>query len=243
MVKVKTVINVIDDYLEKCSDRTDIPRVVTKQFERFIDTYGQIDHEEVSVYDENGNEIYHNVGKSHSVRTDMQYLMSLGLYNLNSIHNHPSAIEPDYARIPTYFSEADLTKLLITDMDGSYLFHSQTACGGNGYRMTVIRGKGWSDSDRIRYIEAGENLVKNCRKYVGDYHITMVEKAIELADEYRDSKNWKGVSDVKITDFYEQAHIETIKEMGTMDEYLEKNKVYDGFKNAHCKLRIIKSKD
>ena len=169
--------------------------------------------------------------------------MSLGLYDLNSIHNHPSAIDKDYARIPTYFSEADLLKLLISDSDGNYLFHSQTACGGNGYRMTVIRGKGWTRKDEVQYLKAGENLVKNCREYVGDYHITMVEKAIELADEYRDSKDWKGVSSVKLTDFYEQAHIETIKEMGTMDEYLEKNNVYDGFKNAHCKLRIIKSKD
>ena len=242
MVKVKTLILAIDDYLEKCSDGTDIPRTVTKQFERFADTYGQIDHEEVSIYDENGNEIYHNVGKAHSVKTDMDYIMSLGLYGLNSIHNHPSAVDPDYAMIPTYFSPADLIKLLVTDRNGNYLFHSQTACGGNGYRMSVIRGKDWTDKDRLAYTEAGDKLVDCCRKYYGDYHLKLLTKAVDLADEYRESKNWRGVSEVKISDFYGQAHEETIKEIGTMEQYLQKNNVYDGFKNAHCKLRIIKSK-
>ena len=248
MVKYKYILDSIEVYIEKCSDGTDIPRAVTKQFERFTEKYGKLtDHEEVSVYDDNGNEVYHNVGNAHSVKTDIMSLIDSGyVENLNSIHNHPSSTDPKYALIPTYFSEADINKLLILgDGDGlySYLFHSTTCCGSNGYRMTLIRGKDFTDGDEANYVNAGQYLVDNCRDYYSKYSSALKKNAILRADEYRESKDWKGVSEVKVEDFYKQAHEDTIKELGTMEQYLKKNGVYDGFKNAHCKLRIIKSKD
>ena len=155
MITYEIIVKSIDDAILKCSsDGTTFPKEVSKELDNFIKTYGNLeDHEELSLYDNKGNLLTHEVGEAHGVGVDLdQYDNFEGMH---VFHNHPTLFTDN---LPTYLSVADMKTLLRSNYEGNNLLKSVTAVSPNGSRMTLIKTNDFDFDDNTRMVMANLNI-------------------------------------------------------------------------------------
>lgn len=237
MVTKDIIIKSIDDAIIKCSkDGTTFSKELSKQLEKFTKEYGGLtDHEELSLYESNGDILIHKVGTAHTVGVN---LMDYDDYeNLHVFHNHPSSF---IGKVPTYLSVPDMQHLLLSNNEGKNLLKSVTAVSPNGSSMTVIKTNefNFSDIDSNNAREVMIKLNKYCREYHDQYTDNVIDYMTEKAIDYQNRTG----DTIRASVFEDEAREHVLKEMGTMGSYLKKEGIYDDLKSVGLKVKIKNGK-
>lgn len=141
----------------------------------------------------------------------------LNLYNENGElaleHNHPLY---DDEKLPVFLSHIDIMALgtskatLETGVyeDEEYVFKSVTCEGGNGTRMTMVRGDNFSMADKRAVDMIAFQFSNDVFNYYEDYCSDDVisKKFYEIRDKYfEENPNVQMITDEQVSQFTEQA--------------------------------------
>ena len=229
MVGIEFISKSLDDAIIKCSDGASLSRPLRKSLKGFADEYGKLtDHEELSIFDSDGNLITHSVGKGHSVDVDDDKLRDDGYTNLHITHNHPTLFQDN---VPTYLSENDMESFAFEEM-----YKSISAVSPNGTSMTLIKNDNYqTEFDEDKVWNSMLDLHDSCQSYYDLYEDRVIEYMTDKAIEYQDNHPGQFI---KASTFREEATRNVLEQMGTMEEYLKKKGVYDSLESVNVKLRI-----
>lgn len=229
MVNREIIIKSIDNAIIKCSsDGTTFSKEVSEQLEIFQQRYGDLtDHEELSLYDKNGNLLTHEVGEAHGVGVNLwEYGDN---EDLHVFHNHPTLFTDS---VPTFLSVPDMKSMMRNNLEGGRLLRSVTAVSPNGSRMTLIKTNDFKYSASVE--DAIVNLNSKCIEYYETYSDRVVDYMVTKAVEYQSETG----RTIRATEFRQEASEKVIKEMGTMQSFLKKNGVIDDLKSVNLKVKI-----
>lgn len=238
MVKYKTILSIIETEIEKCNDGTSFTRALTNSLNNWADKNRKQDHEIMAFYDKEGNLIFEedNGDENGVVMSDEDFekiFEKEGYNNLDLTHNHPSL---HIDNIPTYLSTTDRDMLLVRNSKGEYCFRSMSAETPNGYRVTIVKNNNFSEDNHFDYEDTFNLYNLHCKDYHNAYKEIQNDYAREKFYEYKkQGKKFSGEELRKESIEY------TLKKLGSLDKYLRERGVFDNFKKANCKLRIVKN--
>lgn len=242
MVKYSAIIDIIDSYLEKTHDGTSMSKI-NSSLDNFAEKYGQIkDHEEISFYTDNGKEIMHLVGQEHGVddKTLKPLTDKLEEENYTDVHvdhNHPTVWDTN---VPTFLSENDMLTLMETNNDGDYIYRSISAESPNGSRMTIIRNDKFNNEDHTMFKEVIQKINRESLHYsIITYKDAHMKALQQLSKEYTGNNKKEYL---KSKEFHKKADDLAIKKVGTLEDYLKNQGLYDELSSVNCKLRIKQPK-
>ena len=244
------ILKTITEEITKCNDGTSIPKAVTKALDNFAQQYANLkDHEEISFYTENGEEITHIVGQEHGVDEKTLEEIDKKLFeenytNVNVDHNHPTVWDKF---VPTFLTENDMANLKEKNSNGDYIYRSVSAESPNGSRMTILRNNKFSEADYPLFEKTIEEINTYGLRYSISHYKSVHMKV--LTEMTKDFEKWyysKENEDLHMDTyeylnsrkFQEEAHRRTIEKIGTLEDYLEKQGLLSDLEKANCKLRI-----
>ena len=216
----------------KCSDGTSLGKL-KESFTNFNKKYGSLEYETLSIFDENGKEVYHTDGNTHSVSVsdkDESDLYDNGYKDLNVNHNHPSCYENN---VPTYLSKGD-TENLLTKKDGKYLYRSISATAANGSTMTVLRNNKFDSSNEKDYNKACRLMIDVSNEYYSRFKDNTIEYMVNKAIDYQNNTG----KTIKASTFKQEAENHVFNEMGSLKQHFDKYGVFNDFEKCNAKLRI-----
>lgn len=237
MVKYKTILSAIDEYLigndiVKTHDGTSMKKI-WDSINKFQEEYGQNRYEHVEFYNEKGKKIYHYT--SNRVDScglpDTDYFDRPGNQNLHLMHNHPSNWHE--LEIGTCLSEGDTNNLLWKNNEGEYNFRSVTCSSPNGFTMTLLRSDNFSDENIEHFNKTCGELREAYSEYKQIYanidNRKKINEYLESHPKYKDLS----VDEIKI-----KLKHDYIKDNGTFSDYLKQKGIYDDFEKCNMKLRV-----
>lgn len=241
MVKFKSIIKVINDYIIKTHDGTSMSLIKPLQKE-FAEKHKNIKtHEAVIFWDNEGNELNYIKGKIDknnpkssyrvTVREYLNQLKDSDYYDLHADHNHHSHY---LYGIPTYLTCSDMYKLLIKNKNDKHVFRSISAEAPNGSRMTIIRGNKFNaNTDELFYLNTINKIDKACSNYYGLY----VSQVFSDTDKEQ-NRNTKLNINYNYNSLHKKSVEKFVKENGTLEHYLKSQGLYDDLAKINCKIRI-----
>ena len=235
MVNKEIIQKSLDDAISKCSDGTSFSKPLRKAMNGFQEEYGGLtDHEELSIFDNQGNLIQHEKGTEHSVEVDDDDLIDNNMKNLNVTHNHPTLFAD---KVPTYLSEGDMESLFQTNREGDDLYRSVTAVSPNDTSMTLIKTNKFSmkEADREKVWNAMMDLHDACESYYDFYEERVMDYMTMKAVEYQENHPGKFI---RQSAFREEASNHTLQSMGTLRGYLKKHGVMDALGAVNLKVKL-----
>lgn len=233
MVKYKTILKIINETV-KTHDGTSLGRIRT-QLNKIAEKIREKKKEQAYILDENGNIIQHKQGTKNEVELDTETLKNQK--NLHITHNHPSEITLD--DIPTTLSHADLLMLNTTNNDGDYIFRSISAEAPNGTRITLIRNNKFDESNEYDYQFAVNKYSRASTQYKKLILQKTEEAMFNKVQQYKTDHPNERIPHMELE---VETRKEVIKEIGSLNSYLEKEGVLKSFEDCNCKLRITNNK-
>ena len=253
MVKYNNIIKAIEYDLKCRTTGRNIKSSIRRNIQNFHETYKDYDHEEADVYDDNGNLICHEIGDDHSVKIDWNNIDPDDYGRVHVVHNHPSS----FANLPTFLSEGDLSQLLLREINGTfttynveatmfgtpsdYIVKSVTACSPNGSKMTLIKGDNfpgryntYNDANAI----FNQLLTKN-ENYRSMYEMNYKFNVRDALKNYPESE-WRDL--IYDSNFRQNISNQTLKQIGSLEDYLKQEGIYTKLGYIECKLEITSAK-
>ena len=235
MVKYKTILKIINETV-KTHDGTSLGKIRTP-LDKIAEKIREKKKEQAYILDENGNIIQHKQGTKNEVELDTETLKYENQKNLHITHNHPSEITLD--DIPTTLSHADLLMLNTTNNNGDYIFRSISAEAPNGTRITLIRNNKFNESNEYDYQFAVNKYSRASTQYKKLVLQKTEEAMFNKVQQYKTDHPHESIPHMELE---VETRKEVIKEIGSLNSYLEKEGVLKSFEDCNCKLRITNNK-
>lgn len=265
MVSYKTLIQVIDDNVNKCSDNK-IPSSpnswgvrlgedVRKAIELFEDeTCGDkpLSKEKICLVNDDGEVVYSKYGNSHSVSYNEDRVYKVRNENgmLHNIHNHPNVKGEDLPTgiIPTMLSRADVYRL--TDSRAfdngrfgynnwfDYIFKSITATSPNGSRITLMKNDNFTPSDEEAMLNTYDKMEVLWQNYCNNFH-TEKQHQLSYFSSETDDGWFHQKYNLKGKSYDECIDIIdkiVVKEIGSFEDELKP--IRKEFNDCNCELSI-----
>lgn len=249
MVKYRYIIRAIETEIKCQTTGANIRKRLRESMKRFHQNYADLSHEEAELYDKDGNILMHEIGEASSCHIHWDNLIGKDYNNLHLTHNHPNPLND----VPCCLSLNDMNILLLREYNGimtteniigglfgepsDYIMRSVTACSSNGSSMTLIRtndfpGKYFSHEDAFKVFQRFENVsLKYKNSYKHNYKVNM-RKALK---EYSKDEKKNMIMD---SDFRKRISHQTLKEIGDINSFYEKEGVFSDLEKIGCKLEI-----
>lgn len=247
MVKYKTILSAIDEYLiendiVKTHDGTSMKKI-WNSINKFQDEYGQNKYEHVEFYNENGKKVYHYT--SNRVNgcglPNNDYFDKPGNQNLHLMHNHPGSEYTRYEPIMTCLSKDDVENLIRKNSNGENYYRSITCSATNGFTMSLIRKDDFDDKDISSFNKAYSKLDEAYSEYKSKYLKALDNELREW--NLAHPTNPDGTKEfLSKSEMYNLGVKRLYKDEGTFTSYLKKQGIFDEFENCNCKLRIREGK-
>lgn len=239
MVNYSTILKVIDEDIRKCGDGTYINKAVLQSLDKFAEKYRDKNKENLAMFKYNGEYAITGIieGTWNHVKVPIFKLASLNLKNIHITHNHPVPLTDG---LHTMLSKNDCKLLLQTNFRGELMIRSisaETPTGGGG-RITLIRNNNFSEADKHKFYKATSKMRKSYDAYRDKFYSTINKEEIRLFQEHMGRNPTHGDVEWEEGRFHEEAVKEGIKKMGTLEEHLRKDGVYDALENCNCKLKL-----
>lgn len=238
MVNYSTILKVMDEEIHKCGDGTSINKALMQSLDKFAEAYRDTKIEHLGMYNYNGQELFEvEKGTWNHVKVPIFKLASLNLKNIHITHNHPVPMSDG---LHTMLSKNDCKLLLQTNFRGELMIRSisaETPTGGGG-RITLIRNNSFSEADKHKFYKATSKMRKSYEAYRDKFYSTINKEEIRLFQEHMGRNPTHDDVEWEEGRFHEEAVKEGIKKMGTLEEHLRKDGVYDALENCNCKLKL-----
>ena len=238
MVEYNNILQVIDEYVEKCSQHLTLNKAVLSQFNKFHEQVcikRSLKKEKALICDNKGNNIFTKNGSKHSVSIQENTIDDLyeKYGELHLTHNHPSIGKP----MAECLSKSDVISLFqerqeydIHEGYGDYYFPFKSiSCESpNGSRMTLVRADNFKRENQYDVVNLGGDLQDAYNDYIKRTHRT--------SNKIFDDKDM--MKDVPSDDIFNFAYTETIKREGRFEDSEEFKKIQSDFKKLDCRLEI-----
>ena len=193
--------------------------------------------EQAYILTENGEIIRHKRGTKNGVIIDDKTLIDENRKNLHLTHNHPSELTID--NIPTTLSTEDMEGLIMKNNNGEYLFRSISAEAPNGTRVTLLHNNKFNESNEADFHKAMTNYHTKCFQYKGLILLKTKKAMFDKVQQYKFDHPHESIPHMKMEI---ETRKQVIKEMGSLENYLQKEGVMKDFEDCNCKLRITNNK-
>ena len=210
-------------HILKTHDGTSLGKLKSS-FDKFQKEYGSLTtHEEMSIYDEYGNEIAHikSDGMQVNAKEVLDKLVKEGYKNIHVIHNHPRGFS---GSLSTYLNKTDMLNIGKRDDDYGYLIRSISACSPNGSRMTFIHNDNFNP---LNYKKLKNGLLEDMESEFLSQHQT-------YRDLYREKIKNSDDSPKNIND-------NIIKSIGDLDRVMSTFGIDEMLDDCNCKVRWKKA--
>lgn len=260
MVKQKTIIRVIDEYLDKSHQALSIHLSFPKVEKAFNDFHKETCDKKIRktekgiVVDKDGNKIYE---KSDRRKGSVSWSISKlkDLYDeygeLNMTHNHPRGDD----RIVTeclsagdvrfmflnkhrpYGKRPDGSEGFLTD-DDVYLLKSISCESPNGSRMTLTRGDKFNKANESKVLSLGGKLENTFVDYMSKYYKTRNEVRNGISEEQFNKQFRKPNGAMDFDKFHNYISQESLKKVGRFEDSKDFKEIQKEFRENDCMLTM-----
>ena len=260
MVKQKTIIRVIDTYLDKSHQSLSIHLSFPKVEQAFNDFHKETCDNKIRktekgvIIDKDGNKIYEKTDRSRDhVSWNTSKLKDLydDYGELNLAHNHPRGDDRIVAECLSFgdinFLFAHKHRPYGKRPDGSegflteepvYILKSISCESPNGSRMTLTRGDKFNRENEGKATALGSSLEHKYVEYMHNYFSAKSEIRKSITPEQLDKEFRKPNGSMDFDKYREYLSQEALKKVGRFEDSKEFKQIQKGFRENDCLLTM-----